>query len=225
MTYWKAWFDIRFRFLLCAVLVAITMVPGIVGAAQDAETFGHWVDGWAGGMEQAPFAILAIVLAVGGTMTEANARSNLMTLSLPVPRRSWLVAQWIVATILVFCLALCMSVILAVAGIAAGRSVPVAVLLGAFFLNGFTAALWVWPAMLGTSLSKDAVRAALIVVALMIALETAGAMPSLGDWRLRNLADLTVWQDGIPWRSLLAGGMLMAATAWMTLRRFDRTDY
>ncbi len=225
MTYWKAWFDTRYRFLLCAALLAITIAPGIVMAAQDAVTFSGWVEGWAGGMEQPPFAILAIVLAVGGTMTETNARSNLMTLSLPVPRGRWLLAQWIVVTLMVFCLALCMSLIMAVVGAVAGRSVPVTVLLGAFLLNGLAAALWVWPAMLGTSISKEAVRAALIVVGFMVVLEMAGTLPSLSDWSLRNLADLVAWQSGIPWRSLLIGGVLMGGSAWLTLRRFQRTDY
>jgi ABC-type transport system involved in multi-copper enzyme maturation permease subunit len=225
MTYWKAWSDTRYRFLLCAALLAITMVPGIVMAAGEAEGFRRFVDGWAHGMEQLPFAILAIVLAVGGTMTESNARSNLMTLSLPVPRARWLISQWIVVTLMVFCLAFSLSLIMAVAGAAAGRSVPVAVLFGAFVLNGLAAALWVWPAMLATSLSKEAVRAALIVVGLMMILDLGGAESSLSDWRLSTVADLTVWQRSVPWRALLAGAVLMGGAAWLTLRRFQQTDY
>ena len=66
---------------------------------------------------------------------------------------------------------------------------------------------------------------ALCMSLIMVVLDMVGTLPSLSDWRLRNLADLTAWQSGIPWRSLLTGEVLMGGSAWLTLRRFQRTDY
>ena len=225
MTFWKAWFDVRLRFVLCAILATVTFLPASFDAAVNAEGYGRIVEGWIGGMEYPVFATLVIVLGVGGTTTEANARSNLMTLSLPVPRSRWLVSQWLVATLLVFCLTAWILLLTGLAGILSGRSVPVAALLGAVVLNGFAAALWVWPAMLGTSVMKGAVRAALVVVSLLMVFALVRNEPIVSDWHIGNLADLRAWQEALPWRALLVGFLLGGGSAWLTLRRFQRTDY
>jgi len=225
---WKAWFDIRYRFLLCAILVALLVGPGLVGSAFDSvnpDRFTRWVDGWMNGMEHFIFAVLAAVLAVGGTMTESNVRSNLMTLSLPVPRGRWLISQCTVVTLLVLCLALAVSVTIWLAGMLAGRDVRPGALLVAAILNAFAAALWVWPSSLSTSLTKEAVRAGLLVVSAMLVLRAAGGALGLEAWSLERIADFREWHGSVPWRPLIAGLLLAGATAWLTLRRFERTDY
>jgi hypothetical protein len=189
------------------------------------EEFDRNLEAWINGGEQILFATLAIVLAVGGTTTEVNARSNLMTLSLPTPRSRWLVSQWLVVTLLTFCLTMWIFLLVAMAGPLSGNPVPLGALLGAALLHAFVAALWVWPAILGTSIMKGAVRAALVVVILLVISEIIRSEPAIEEWHIGRLADLRVWQEGLPWQALLVGLVLAGGSAWLTLRRFQRTDY
>jgi hypothetical protein len=248
MELWKAWSDISRRFYLCVLLVTLMAAPvtirSAVQSARGATTAGEiaepghgpateapggpfelLVTGWIHGDSYYVFAILAVVLGVGGTMTLGNAHSNLMTLSLPERRRRWLGAQWIVVSALVFLLVIWEALIFVLAGVIAGLSVPVGSLLVATLLTAFAAALWISPSMLSTALTRDAVRAALVVVAVIVALQTIRALTGLADWSLRHIADVRAWDGAVPWKSLLAGGALALASAFLVMRRFDRTDY
>ena len=255
MMLWKAWTDVRARFYLCAILMTLLIAPTVVVSAvhsasaaataqgtpaspqetwpQDEES-GGWqgleaystaANDWAHGMEHVVLAILAVVLSVGGTLSQTNARSNLMTLSLPSPRWKWLVAHWIVMVALTLLLALWISVIFAGAGVMAGLPVPWKSLALAWIASGLSGALWIWPGMLSTSFTREAVRAALIVVGVMVAARTVTVLGGLPGWTLQNLADLRQWDGQIPWRPLLLGLGLTGISAWWVLRRFERTDF
>ena len=245
---WKAWSDTSRKFYLCMLLVTLLMVPDAVTTAvesaraanaaeevveatsdqvdEDAtSSFERQVEVWTRGAAHSIFAILAMVLGVGGTMTRANAHSNLMTLSLPQPRRRWLTAQWIVASGLVLCLCAWEAFILAASGLVAGLSVPVGQLAIATVLTSASAALWVWPSILATSYTRDAIRAALIIVVIIVSLNTFTTLTGMIEWKLTNLANVHRWREGIPWRPLVPGLGMTAACAWLVIRRFERTDF
>ena len=114
MALWKTWTELRQRFYLCVILVTLMMAPqaiatavtsaraaaaeaideDLVAANQQARAaFGALVDNWIRGSAHGIFAILATVLAVGGTMSTSNSRTNLMTLSLPRKRSTWIFSQ------------------------------------------------------------------------------------------------------------------------------------
>jgi hypothetical protein len=245
---WKAWSDTSRKFYLCMLLVTLLMVPDAVSTAVESaraakaseevtvppgdpaeeaatSSFERQIEIWTHGAAHSIFVILAVVLGVGGTMTRANAHSNLMTLSLPMPRRRWLMGQWTVATGLLFCLCAWEALILVVTGLVAGLPVPVGRLAIATVLTAASAALWVWPSILSTSYTRDAVRAALIIVVVIVSLTTFTTLTGMLEWKLNNIANVSQWSGAIPWRPLLPGIGMTLLCAWLVIRRFERTDY
>ncbi len=240
---WKAWSDARYKFYLCMLLVTLLMVPDAISTAVEsvkagatattpvperpdaALSFERQMSGWIHGGAHSIFAVLAVVLGVGGTMTRANAHSNLMTLSIPRRRRRWLTGQWIVASGLLLCLCAWEALIMAVTGLVAGLPVPVGQLVLATVLTSASAALWVWPSILSTSYTRDAIRAALVVVVIIISLTTFTTLTGMIEWKLTNLANVSLWSEGVPWKPLVPGLGMTMLCAWWVIRRFERTDY
>jgi hypothetical protein len=247
MTLWKAWFDVRRKFYLCVVLVTLLMAPGTVITAvqsrqastrqapvgqqaeprvQDAAAgFRRHVEGWIEGDAYLIFAVLATVLSVGGITAQTTASSNLMTLSLPERRRRWMTAQAAVAALLLAALCLWEASILAITGWVSGLGVPTERLGLAVLLTAASAALWIWPSILCTSITRDAVRAALIVVSVMVVLTTLSRLTGTAFTDIGLLARLSGWKGSVPWPPLLVGGALTAAAGWAALRRFERSEY
>ncbi len=165
MRLWKAWFDIRQRFFLCFVLVTLLMAPETVSVAvasaqaeavaeaaggnadastvEAAEAFARMVGGWIDGNSHSVFSIVAIVLAVGGILSTGNARSNLMTLSLPARRGRWLAAQAFVVGLLLLILCAWEGLIMIATGWGMGLEVPEGQLLLAIILTSVSGGIWI----------------------------------------------------------------------------------
>jgi len=247
MRLWKAWFDIRQRFGLCVVLVTLLMAPEAVqiavssaraqavaetvgpstepGTLEAALAYGHMLEGWIGGSAHYIFAILGIVLAVGGILSTGNARSNLMTLSLPARRGKWLTAQATMAAILLLGLCIWEAAIMAVTGWLTGLQVPLGQLCVAVLLTSLSSALWVWPAILCTAFTREAVRAALIMVSVLVALQTILGVTGYQDLGLRGIADVPGWAEAVPWSPILFGAVLAGGSAWWALGKFRRMEF
>ena len=247
MKLWKAWFEVRQKFYLAFILVTLLMLPTMVGTLvaasgpeepaagmtdeagaavpSAAEAFGRELDLWMAGETHIIFAVLAVVLAVGGILSLGNARSNLMTLSLPERRSRWLLAQAGVSALLVLALCAWETFILMATGWLAGFEVPESRLLLAILLTTLSAVAWVWPAILGTALTRDAVRAALLVISVMVALLLQTYVVEQPWFVFQAIANLAAWEGGLPWRPLLAGAGLAALSAWLALRKFERMEF
>jgi hypothetical protein len=247
MKLWKAWFDIRQRFFLCVVLVTLLMAPEAVsiavsssGAAAAAEAsgamaepetleaahaFGRMLEGWIGGNAHYIFAILAIVLAVGGILSTGNARSNLMTLSLPTKRSHWLTAQATMAALLTLTLCGWEATIMACTGWLTGLEVPLGRLLLAVVLTSLTASIWIWPAVLSTAFTRESVRAALIVVSTLVALQTILSAVGRQDLGMGPLADVPGWADDVPWAPLLIWTLFAGGSALWALHLFRKMEF
>ncbi len=247
MRFWKAWFDIRQRFVLCFVLVTLLVAPETVsvavssaqagavaeaaganveeGTLEAAEAYARMVGSWSGGDYHSVFSILAIVLAVGGILSTGNARSNLMTLSLPAKRGRWLSAQATVAGLLLLILCAWEAFIVIATGWGAGLDVPEGQLLLAIALTSISGAIWVWPAILSTSFTRESVRAALIIVSVFVMMEAVlGATPTQA-FNPSSIADLSGWREGVPWPGLLVGVVMGGGSAWWSLARFRRMEF
>lgn len=247
MRLWKAWSEVRQKFFLTFVLVTLLIAPSVVASAvaasgaqagesaqpgsggqeaiEAAAAFSRELDGWLSGNAYYAFAILAVVLAVGGILSLGNARSNLLTLSLPGRRRSWLWAQAWVCTFLLFVLCAWEASFFVVTGWLTGLDVPEGRLFVGVILTTFAGALWIWPAILGTALTRDGVQAALVVVTLVVILELLGGAFGQPAFRFQDLASVTQWQTAVPWEPLLPGVLLAALSAWSALARFKRMEF
>jgi hypothetical protein len=185
MVYWKAWFDVRGRFFLSLAIVTLLVLPqaivtasrtleanrgerGDATAAQEAPAderrgqeesgmmgWDAFVRAWYNESAGMIFAILSVVLAVGGTMAELNARSNVLSLSLPVRRSRWLTAQASMAVLLTTALAAYVAVVLAVVALAFGQSVPVRIGFIGSLLVALSVVAWVGLSLLSTSLTTS----------------------------------------------------------------------
>lgn len=247
MKLWKAWFDIRQRFWLSVVLVTLLMAPQAVEVAlssaraveaveaavpsaepdilEATRAYTHMLEGWIGGNAHTIFSILGIVLAVGGILSHGNARSNLMTLSLPSRRKEWLMAQATMAALLLLGLCAWEAAIMAVTGWLSGLPIPLGQLSLAVLLTSLSSAMWIWPAILSTALTREPVRAALITVSILVALQTVLGVTGRQEWRLRGIADVPGWAEGIPWPPLIFGAVLAGGSAWWALGRFRRMEF
>lgn len=243
MRLWKAWSETRQKFVLSFVLVTLLMAPVMVTAALDASKAGSPESGvgegglpasdafsselgtWMGGNLYYTFAVLAVVLAVGGILSLGNSRSNLMTLSLPGRRSSWLWAQSWVCALLVLGLCAWEAMIMMVTGWVAGLDVPEGRLAMAVLLTSFTGALWIWPAILGTALTRDGVQAALVVVSVVVLLEVVSEAFGQAPVGFTSLASVTQWQLAVPWRPLLLGLALTSLCAVLAQARFRRMEF
>lgn len=244
MELWKAWFDVRQRFLLCVVLVTLLAAPQTIrlavastrpaptateapsqAAPQPAAAFDTYIEGWLRGSAHMAFSILAVVLAVGGILSRSNARSNLMTLSLPLNRGRWLAAQAAMAALLLLALCAWEGSIILLTGWGFGLAAPAGTLALATLLSTVSATIWIWPAILATALTRDAVRAALITISVMVAMLTAGGLLGWQRAMFERVANVYAWRGGWPWEPLLLGVAFAAATAWMAVVRFRRTEF
>lgn len=247
MTLWKAWFDVRRRFYLCVVLITLLVAPHVMTAAvraalgptsqaavdtrlvpegqEPTSALHRAVEDWIAGRAYLTFAVLATVLSVGGITAQTTASSNLMTLSLPEHRRRWITAHAGLATLLVTLLCLWEVAIIAVAGWAAGVDVPVSRLAVAVLLTAASGSIWIWPSILLTSVTRDSIRAALIVVSVIVALSSIVAPTGIAFLDLQRIAGVSNWRSGLPWQPIALAFSMTAAAAWAALRRFDRMEY
>jgi hypothetical protein len=254
MVYWKAWFDVRGRFFLSLAIVTLLVLPqaivfasrtleanrgepGDATAAQEAPAderrgqdergmmgWDGFVRAWYDESAGMIFAIMSVVLAVGGTVAESNARSNVLSLSLPVRRSRWLTARASMAILLTFALAAYVAVVLAAVALVFGHSFPMRIAVIGSLLVALSVVVWVGLSLLSTSLTRESVRAALLVVGVIIVLEFLGrsVLEAWSPWQVSRVA---AWEGGAPWRSLFVVAVLGLGGAAMAVRRFERADY
>jgi len=248
MVYSKAWRDLRGRFLLCVFVVSVAVLPQTIisavrggqDVARSPEEEAAWSEGGSGRIvipdfqtevqrwfegREALLVVLAVVLAVGGTMTEANTRTNLLILSLPRSRRRWLQGQAIVVMGMVLALAAWVAVLMAGVGLAFGEPIPWNILAPGIVTVTLGASIWIGPALLGTAMTRESVKAGIVVFTLVLLAAIMDQSAVLKPWYPYRVGRLSVWSDGIPWRAL-AVALTMAFGGYLgAVRRFERADY
>jgi len=251
MAFWKAWIDVRSRFFLVLILWIVLVGETRLDAANSTvrateeisaeeplagmeadpdlqfQSYGYdrLVVDWTTGQGSGTFSILAILLAVGGVLGRASGRPDILTLSFPVPPTSWLWAQAGVAALLLLALGFLEggSVILTAWGF--GLEVPQGSILLACVLTPLSAAIWVWPTIMAMVLLRDSIRAAILIIIAFVASSTPGVLGPMARPYFRNIADVSLWQGGLPWGALLGGLALTGLTAWVALRRFQAMEF
>jgi ABC-type transport system involved in multi-copper enzyme maturation permease subunit len=143
---WKTWFDIRRRFWIALAVACVAagatvvawanldrivphldLTPGdlrqLTSAVRDYRSWiaATWVDSSSGGL----LGYLAIIVALGGILTEKRDGTLEMTLSLPVAPARWIVTHAGVVLALVAVIAGASGLILVIGGAAIGESYPI----------------------------------------------------------------------------------------------------
>jgi ABC-type transport system involved in multi-copper enzyme maturation permease subunit len=245
MVLWKAWFDIRKRFYISFVfflLIAglhVAFFPLIKGMGADYQkdfniqtnlevtrlmndyayyTQRRWFE------EVERNAIFAILLALGGVLTEARTRTILLTLSLPVKRRTWLIAQFFIVMALLLAMNIAVLPILAgAAGYFNSTINPFYALLGSMLLV-LASAPYVAITILFTSLTNDQLRAAIYSFAFLIFSNQLDRFASVHPW-FPEIINESLTVPMIPWQGLITIVGLSIVAMAVAIRRFESADY
>jgi hypothetical protein len=244
----KLWLDTRFRFLiglivmiLLALLIVylqykVTGAQNTLAHAQiSAETkaqvlnifgdYGKYVDTtWYESNGGTAIAILAIILALGGPLAERN--SVHLTLSLPVRRSSWLVAQAVLTMGLSVVMLLVSTAVLLAVGALMGHAYPP----GQAALNALLCAVptmaWIGLTLALGSYVLDKAKTALIVIPAKFLSPFLFTLPALKHWDMARLGRPLSMYPIIAWQQPLlllfvcaVGGVAMAA------HRYGQLDY
>lgn len=146
MIVWKIWFDVRWRFRIALAVACVAagvtvlawanidrIVPHLDLTPDDlrqltasARDYRSWIAAtWVGSSGGGLLSYLAIIVTLGGILTEKRDGTLEITLSLPVGPARWIAAQAGVMVALVVVMALASGVILVVGGAAVGESYPI----------------------------------------------------------------------------------------------------
>jgi len=248
----KLWFDTRFRFYIgLAVMIVLALVlawavpamsrmmitgiknappsPGVTAEAKAAmlQIWGSYEmsldTNWYGVYGGGSVGLLAIIMALGGPLAEPH--SVHLTLSLPVRRYRWPIAQAVLTIGLTVTMLLVSTAVLMAVGALLGHTYPP----GRAALNVLLCVVpnvaWVGLTLAVGSYTLDTARTALVVIPARIISVPLLKLPFARAWDLGSLGRPISMHPALTWRPLLllivcaVGGVALAA------RRFQRLDY
>ena len=241
----KLWFDLRWRFLFCIFFVAFGVMaliflfpvlrPGLLWLKADISpedwavinpllsSYRLFMDhGWFGEVEKV--AGFAIILALGGIMTERSSHTALFSLSLPVSRRKWILYQaaFVFVLVLVMC---CMATFMVlVGGWIYGSSYPIGRAIQGTILLALLTIPWIGATFALTSIIQEKLRTAVLIFAIWIVTGVLGRLSDVRVWMPRHLLDYFAGAP-FPWQALIVivvfgiGGLILA------IQQFEARDF
>lgn len=243
MIAWKIWHDTRkrfygsiFFFLAIAVFhvgvfpflkeffkmseIDVTSIPEVQQMIQSFISYTNFR--WF--LEIERNVIFGVILALGGVLAEAKSKTILLTLGLPVRRRTWILFQFGIVMLLLLTLSLLASPILIAGGYLFNEPMSAAhVLLGAFMLT-LTAAPYVGMTIFFTSITGDNLRACLFSLGFLIVTNKLDFLKVIDPWMPESFMRGFVAQT-FPWQAMITiVGITIASLIW-AINRFERTDY
>jgi hypothetical protein len=241
----KIWLDLHQRFLICiAIFLAIVFLhigifPYLKGytptwlpemSDQDMGYVSRMVQDYAFYSDLRWFqeiqrlALFAIVLSLGGVLTEAKTRSILISLSLPVSRRKWLTFQAGVVAVIVLSVSLLASILLSVGGSVVGQSYSLGHSLWGGILLTVCVLPWVGITLLATAITGDHLKAVLIALGLLTVASFLNRIPGLDPWLPATLMN-SIYGESFYWKPLLTILVVTSITLFLAIRRFEKTDF
>jgi ABC-type transport system involved in multi-copper enzyme maturation permease subunit len=243
MIAWKIWHDARNRFygsiffVLVIAVCHVALFPFVKTAIKMSEidvsklpevqqiikSFVSYTNvRWFEEIERS--AIFGIVLALGGVLAEPKSKTILLTLGLPVQRRTWILFQFGMVMLLLLTLNLIASPILIAGGYLFNDPMSVArTLLGAFMLT-LTAAPYIGMTHLFTSISGDNLRACLYSFGFMILTNKLDFFKVADPWLPESFMKAFV-EPIFPWQALISIFAITTLSLVAAIKRFEQTDY
>jgi len=246
----KLWFDTRSRFLIGIVVMiflalllswsfyAVNKVMGQNGAGANAKIGAEtksevmkvwssyetivdaaWYESYGAGMA----TILAIIMALGGPL--ADSQSVHLTLSLPVRRYRWLVAQVMLTLALTVVMMFVSTAVLLAVGALMGHTYPPGQAALNVLLSVVPVVAWVGLTLAVGSFALDKARTALIVIPANFISAILFALPVMRAWNMNRLGRPLSMHPVLSWKPFLllivcaVGGV--ATAAW----RYEQRDY
>jgi hypothetical protein len=243
MIAWKIWHDTRNRFygsiffVLAIAVSHVALFPFLKGAIEMSEidvtnlpdvrqmmnSFVSYTNiRWFEEIERN--AIFGVILALGGVLAEAKSKTILLTLGLPVKRRTWILFQFGIVMLFLLTLNLLASPILMAGGYIFNDpfSFP-NIFLGTLMLT-LTAAPYVGMTILFTSISGDNLRACLYSLGFMILTNKLDYFKATDPWMPETFMKALV-QPAFLWQPLITIVAITTASLVSAIKRFEQTDY
>jgi ABC-type transport system involved in multi-copper enzyme maturation permease subunit len=243
MIAWKIWHDTRNRFygsiffLLVIAICHVALFPFVKSAIAMSEidvsklpevqqiikSFVSYTNvRWFEEIERS--AIFGIVLALGGVLAEPKSKTILLTLGLPVQRRTWILFQFGIVMALLLTLNLLASPILIAGGYIFNDPISIPRSLLGALMSTLTAAPFVGMTLLFTSISGDNLRACLYSLGFLILTNKLDFFKVADQWLPETF--MKAFVDPIfPWQALVS---ILAVTTFSliaAIKRFEQTDY
>lgn len=253
MLWYKAWLETRWRFLIGLVLMScfsalVTLTYPLTKDMQVAvpdlgervnamvreamalvSTYPGYVwSQWFAKNLVNTWVFFAVLLGVGGVVTEATRGSALWTLSLPVTRRRLLGVRASVGALELLALSVGPSLLVPALSPLVGKSYPLGDTL-VYSLTAFTGGLVFYGlSVLLSTIFADQIKPIIIGVGVLVAL---GALSLVSDklatYSVFNVMSAqTYFMTGaLPWAGLAASLSLAAVTFFAALRVLERRDF
>jgi ABC-type transport system involved in multi-copper enzyme maturation permease subunit len=243
MIAWKIWHDTRNRFygsilfVLAISVFHVALFPFLKGVLkmseidvsqipevrQMVESFASYTNiRWFEEIERN--AIFGIILALGGVLAERKSKTMLLTLGLPIQRRTWILFQFGIVMLLLLTLNLLASPSLIAGGYIFNTPIPVShILLGAFMLT-LTAAPFVGMTILFTSISGDNLRACLYSFGFLILTNKLDFFNVADPWLPESFMR-TLIEPKFHWQALISILAITTFALVSAIKRFEQTDY
>ncbi|MCI0416160.1 hypothetical protein L0222_25580 [bacterium] len=245
MVLWKTWFDLRTRFFICLGLLILNVLSLIVFfplfgtfltrlkmeipleqwkqiQAYASDYLLYMDAGWF--HKDETMAAFAVIFALGGIMTEAKTHTVLLSLSLPVLRRRWVLSHAVFAWMYIMILAAVASILIVLAGFVYGKSYPLTRALMQTFLMPLIAFPWIGATLAVTSLTFDKLRAGLIVFGAWFLTGLLEKIPPVRIWLPGNLMDLAE-PGSFPWQSLIVILVVGIGGIFFAVNKFEESDF
>ncbi len=244
MIFSKIWNDLRFRFYfsLCFVsgtalflVMLYAVAPFLMGflkgqlPPQDYAELQVFLGSYRLFMDEGWFrevqfiAFFGILMSLGGILPESRTPAILLTLSLPVRRRAWILSHAGIVMILVAILVASASFIILLGGWIGSESYPVFKAIGGMILLTLGCFAWVGPTFAVASVTLDRWKTALIVLSAWFVINTLDRLPSIHPWLPGSLLDSL--NDGLtPWKAFVTIAIFGAGGLLVAVHRFEKQD-
>ena len=246
MLLYKSWLETRSRFIWCLSLTLASISHAVLTAPSVIQSVHHqlpwvelsfasylWIDVYAGSLLAAWVALVAI-LAAGGLRSEQSSGASAFTLSLPIRRRRFLLAQLAVGKAESIVFGFLPAFLIPELSSLVTQTYPISqALLHSVLLVGAGELVYGWAFLLSQMIQKQ-------LSSLAISLSTIGAffvlvkrvrmLDHLDIFDIMTGADLVdrhtfVFHGPLPWLSLVTIASLSWGMVWISILLIERHDF
>lgn len=241
----KLWYDLRVRtYLIAALIVGITVVHVVAfpylkalstqtdASRLETPEIKRFLTDYRSYAEMRWFqdaeilAICAVLLSLGGVLTERRTRTIYLTLSFPIRRYGWLLLQAALVFALLLALTVIASVIFFIGGLMFQGDLSLGQVVGAAFVLVLVASPWIGITVLVSSLTQDRLLAAAIAICALIFINVVELVfPLISMWLPKTLMTAVLYDSASVWKPLLLILVSIVFSLLLAIRRFERMDY
>lgn len=244
----KLWYDLRARALNILVLffiitaVQVGTFPSLKSLARNQREevaklqspeverflsdYGYYAEArWL--QEADMLVVVAVLLSIGGVLTEKRLRTIFLTLSFPVPRRKWLLMQAGLVFVILLAFTLIASIVFFIGGLIFKQEFSLGHATAAALILAVVTSPWIGLTLIASSLPPyDRFYTAVTVISCMILINIASMLsPAVNSWVPKTLMTAVAYGSANIWKPLCVIFVSAALSLFFAIWRFERMDY